>query len=567
MREQISSVGQLASVNVGMPKNVPWQGQDIHTGIWKHPVGGPVMVRTLNIDGDGQGDLNGHGGENRAVLVYQNASYDHWRDHLGRDDLTAGSFGENFTVDGLPDDEVCIGDRYRIGEAEFEVTQPRVTCFRVGMRLDEPRMPNLLVAHHRPGFYMRVIREGRVSAGDDIVLVERGRHEISVADIDALLYLPDRDPELLRKAVDIPALSPGWVQSFQDLQRPKSSSALAWSGFRSLRVRATHRETEDVLSLLLEAGDGSALPTAQPGQYLPMRIVGAAEPAPLRSYSLSNHSTDGTYRISVRRDMHGVASAWLHDHIQAGATVDAAAPRGDFVLADGDRPVVLLSAGVGCTPVLAMLHRLAAEHSPRRVAWVHTTRDRVTHAFADEVDDLIASLPDATAHYVYTAEGPRLSAASLAALALPTDASVYLCGPDRFMDDMRDALVRNGFDQSDVHSELFGARPRINPGAVGAPSPVRPHIPAGEPGAGPAVTFSRSGLTADWSPRFASLLDFAEACDVPTRYSCRSGVCHICVTDVVSGTAAYAREPLEAPPEGSVLVCSAVPRTELVLDL
>src|SRR4051812_24999144 len=180
---------RLVSVNVGMPKDVPWRGKTVHTGIWKSPVEGPVMVRRLNIDGDGQGDLNGHGGEQRAVMVYQTESYDHWQRHFGRDDLVPGMFGENFTITGLGDDEVCIGDRYRIGEAEFEVTQPRVTCFRVGMRLGEPEMPNLLVAHHRPGFYFRVIEEGFVAAGDEIVRTRRGHHELNVAEIDALLYL------------------------------------------------------------------------------------------------------------------------------------------------------------------------------------------------------------------------------------------------------------------------------------------------------------------------------------------------------------------------------------------
>ena len=136
---------------------------------------------------------------------------------FGRTDLAPGSFGENFTITGLGDDEVCIGDRYAIGDAEFEVTQPRVTCFRVGMRIGEPDMPNLLVAHHRPGFYFRVITEGRVQAGDAIVRTRRGRHELTVADIDALLYLPDRDSDMLREAVDVPALSPGWQQSFNDL--------------------------------------------------------------------------------------------------------------------------------------------------------------------------------------------------------------------------------------------------------------------------------------------------------------------------------------------------------------
>ena len=168
-RNHETPVARLVSVNVGMPKDVQWRGKTVHTGIWKTPVDGPVMVRQLNIDGDGQGDLAGHGGEQRAVMVYQTESYEYWKTQLGRDDLRLGNFGENFTVTGLSDREVCVGDRYRIGEAEFEVTQPRVTCFRVGMRLGEPAMPSLLVSHHRPGFYFRVITEGHVQSGDAIV--------------------------------------------------------------------------------------------------------------------------------------------------------------------------------------------------------------------------------------------------------------------------------------------------------------------------------------------------------------------------------------------------------------
>ena len=151
------------------------------------------------------------------MLVYQIQSYRHWQQHFGRDDFGYGQFGENLTVDGLPDDEVCIGDRYRIGAAEFEVTQPRVTCYRVGLRLGQPEMPALLVSHHRPGFYMRVIREGPIEAGEPIVKTRTGPHALTVADTDALLYLPGRDLAKLRQAVQIPALSPGWQQSFRDL--------------------------------------------------------------------------------------------------------------------------------------------------------------------------------------------------------------------------------------------------------------------------------------------------------------------------------------------------------------
>ncbi len=187
-----SRVPVLLSVNAGLPRDVAWEGNTVHTGVWKYPVDGPAMVRRLNIDGDGQGDLAGHGGEMRAVLVYQIDSYRHWQRHFGRD-LGYGQFGENLTVDGLPDDEVCIGDRYRIGEAEFEVTQPRVTCYRVGMRLGEPELPALLVSHHRPGFYMRVIAEGHIQAGDEIVKTRTGPGVVTVADTDALLYLPHKD--------------------------------------------------------------------------------------------------------------------------------------------------------------------------------------------------------------------------------------------------------------------------------------------------------------------------------------------------------------------------------------
>ncbi|MFI1397930.1 MOSC domain-containing protein [Streptomyces sp. NPDC020681] len=284
-----SAMATLVSVNAGIPQDVSWQGKTVHTGAWNSPVHGPRMVRRLNIDGDGQGDLAGHGGDIRAVLVYQMQSYQYWQKQLGRDDLTFGMLGENFTVDGLPDDDVCIGDRYRIGEAEFEVTQPRVTCYRVGMRLGEPAMASLLVAHHRPGFYLRVVGEGRVQAGDEITLTRKGPEELSVADTDALLYLPDRDPAKLRRALNMPALSPGWQQSFRELaaaQQPQQEPG--WPGFKTMRVARTVPETPTVSSVYLDTTDNTPLPEARAGQYLSIRLaIGDAAPA-VRSYSLSS---------------------------------------------------------------------------------------------------------------------------------------------------------------------------------------------------------------------------------------------------------------------------------------
>src|SRR4051794_27680228 len=209
--------GTLLSVNVGMPKEVPWQGKSVFTGVYKDPVSGPCRVRKLNVDGDGQGDVGGHGGEQRAVFVYQIDSYRHWEQELGRSDFVYGQFGENFTVDGLGDAEVCIGDRYRIGTALFEVTQPRVTCYRVGLRMNDPRIPALLVSHRRPGFYFRVLEEGEVQAGDEIVQVGAAEERMTVAEVDALLYLPGHPRQQLLRALRVPALSSGWQASFRPM--------------------------------------------------------------------------------------------------------------------------------------------------------------------------------------------------------------------------------------------------------------------------------------------------------------------------------------------------------------
>src|SRR5271156_6041884 len=256
----------LLSVNVGRPREIAWRGKTVYTSVWKVPVQGRRLVRRLNVDGDAQGDLHGHGGEHRAVFIYQMDSYHYWERELKRSDFTFGQFGENFTVEGLADNEVSIGDRFRIGTALFEVTQPRVTCYRVGMRMDEPRMPALLVAHRRPGFYLRVLEEGEVGAGDEIVRVADGPERLTVAAADALLYLPGPAKEELERALRIPALSPGWKSSFEALLRqirqPGSRSGnagltspeqtiTAAPGFRPLKVARMDRESSSVVSVVL----------------------------------------------------------------------------------------------------------------------------------------------------------------------------------------------------------------------------------------------------------------------------------------------------------------------------
>jgi ferredoxin-NADP reductase/MOSC domain-containing protein YiiM len=557
----------------------------VHTAVWKRPVEGSRLVRRLNVDGDGQGDLAGHGGEHRAVFVYQIDSYRYWQKQLGRDDFSYGQFGENFTVGGLADDQVCIGDRYRIGEAEFEVTQPRVTCYRVGIRMNDPRMPALLISHHRPGFYFRVLREGPVQAGDEIVKVAAGVEAMTVAEVDALLYLPGHTRERVQSALRIPALPDGWRTSFQALLDQSAAAGNAgltavspppaWPGFRPLAVTALERESTSVVSVYLADPGGRAVPPALPGQFLTLRLPAGPDARPLlRSYSLSGTPGADSYRVSVKREPHGAGSHYMHAKVRAGDLLEAAAPRGTFILQPGETPVLLISAGVGATPVLAMLHALAG--TGRDVWWLHGARSRAEEPFAAEARSLLAGLASGHRQICYSSPGPddvegrdyqtrgRLSASVLAGLGLPRDADAYICGPAAFMADMSAALAGLGIGR--VRTEIFGAAPAQTPGLA----PVAawpPHPPTGEPADGPLIEFARSSLTVHWDPGQASLLELAEACDVLVRWSCRTGVCHTCETGLLSGTVSYAPDPVEDPADGSALICCSQPQGDLVLDL
>ncbi len=583
-------MARLLSVNVGLPRDVEWNGRVVHTGIWKEPVRGRCRVGRLNLEGDGQGDLAGHGGEQRAVFVYQIESYGHWQEQLKRTDFVHGQFGENFTVEGLSDDEVCIGDRFQIGSAVFEVTQPRVTCYRVGIRMNEPRMPALLTASGRPGFYFRVLQEGAVGAGDDIVKVGEAEERMTVAEINALLYLPDHGRDRLERALRIEALSHGWRSSFEALLRshatgnaglaPAAAGHPAAPGFRPLAVTAIDRESADVLSLTLRGPNGQPLPTALPGQYVVLRLQRSAGGPPLiRSYSLSGPASTERYRISVKIEPNGAAGAYLHEHVRVGDALDVSSPRGSFILEPGERPVVLLSAGIGATPVLAMLHALSAARSTRPVLWLHGARDREHHPFAAEARGLARALPQGRSYVCYSRPGPgdrmgedfdttgHLSRSVFDEVHLPREADVYLCGPAYFMEAMKEALATVGVARERIHVEIFNGGESMTPGVVGGATRA-PHLPRDGVGAGAQVSFARSGVAPRWNPSvYRSILELAEACDVPVRWSCRTGVCHNCESGLISGAVAYEPDPLDPPADGNVLICCSRPQGDVVIDL
>lgn len=587
-------MAQLLSVNVGLPRDIAWRGRTVHTAVWKQPVQDRRMVRRLNIDGDGQGDLAGHGGEQRAVFVYQMDSYHYWEARLRRRDFTYGQFGENFTIDGLPDDDVCIGDRYRIGSALFEVTQPRVTCYRVGIRMDEPRMAALLTASGKPGFYFRVLEEGVAGAGDEIVKVADGPERMTVAATNALLYLPGHPVVELERALRVSALSPGWRASFLTLLEgeqsgkpitgnpglaPLGSPPPAWTGFRPLRIVQKESESSSVVSLELESADDHPLVVPLPGQFVVLRLQSRPSAAPLlRCYSLSGAPRIDRYRISVKLEPNGAASAYFNTQTKVSDVLDVSAPRGSFTLRSGRGPVVLLSAGIGATPVMAMLHALVSENSQREVWWLFGARNRKNHPFAQESRDLLKALPHSRSLVQYSRPDPddrlgsdydapgRLGVAVLKKLGTPREADFYMCGPPAFLEDLGSGLASWGVSSRHINTEIFGSGGWGTPGVKKGPHKP-PHQPGSSSGAGPRVSFARSNVAARWSPAFHSLLELAEACDVPVKWSCRTGVCHSCECGLIEGDIRYDPTPLEPPADGNLLTCCSQPLRDLTIDL
>jgi MOSC domain-containing protein YiiM len=210
---------KIESVNVGMPRDVVWHGRAVTTGIFKEPVRGPVAVRTLNLDGDRQADLTVHGGKNKAVYCYSSSHYDHWKRELPGRDLPPGTFGENLTIDGPGDNEFFLGDRFRVGTAETIVTQPRLPCYKLGVKFEDDGMVKRFLASGRMGFYLAVTREGKVGAGDEMELIERDANALPVSEVPRLFMTKsygDGDVKQAQKLLDAAALPASWKDYFRE---------------------------------------------------------------------------------------------------------------------------------------------------------------------------------------------------------------------------------------------------------------------------------------------------------------------------------------------------------------
>jgi ferredoxin-NADP reductase/MOSC domain-containing protein YiiM len=582
---------KVVSVNVSMPKTVDNLERQVSTGIYNVPVTERVMVHKLNLDGDGQADLTVHGGVNKAVYVYDLDNINYWREELGRDDLGYGHFGENLTVEGMPDDQIHIGDVFRIGDALLEVTQPRTPCFKLEMKMGLPGFSRQFITSGRLGFYFRVIDEGEIGAGDSIELVQAGPEKITVWELAQLYYFDYNNHEKIRRLLQIPALPPEWIRVFEEILasaeeegKKRKTPERAWKGFRNFIVDKKVPESQTIASFYLVPEDGEPLPVYMPGQFLTFRlsIPGYSKPE-VRNYSLSDSPGHPEYyRVTIKREplpeQPSVVSAsnYFHDQVEPGTRLQVAASRGDFFLnPQEDTPVVLISGGVGLTPLISMLNAIADSGKNRPTWFIHGTRNGIHHAMCKHMRRVAAENGNITVHIRYSQPRPEdvegrdydsighLNVDLLIELLPNKDMDFYLCGPQPFMNSMLKELWGWGVAENRIRFELFGPAALLQKG-----TPARRHKKkrAGEEEAY-KIAFSESGITAKWDPEYENLLEFAEDQGIFPDFSCRSGICHTCQYELVKGKVDYNFEPLDPPYPDQVLLCCARPRSNLVIDV
>lgn len=580
---------KLLSVNVSLPKEVPYEGATITTGIFKEPVVGRVRVRTLNLDGDGQADRRVHGGRDMAVYAYPVEHYAYWQAELGRSPFAFGQFGENLTLEGLTEERVRVGDRLRVGGALLQVTQPRIPCYKLALRMDTgPDFLRRFLDSGRLGYYLRVLEEGEIGAGDAIELVESDPRSVTIAEFIRAYRSGSRDPDGLRRVLASRDLGDAWrIHLESQLEVAESApGARGWDGERTFVVDRKVAETETVTSFYLAPEDGQALPAFRPGQYLTLGLDIPGQPGPItRSYTISDRPKPDQYRLSIKREMPGanrpgappgLVSSYFHDRVQPGTRLRVKAPRGELWLDPSEEtPVVLVSAGIGLTPMISMLNAIVAAGSKRPVWFIHGTRNGREQVMGEHLRLLAAEHDNVRLHVRYSHPLPEDVAGQghdgvghvtvdvLQALLPPAAYDFYLCGPTPFMRALYNGLLDWGVAGERIHYEFFGPASVLKEGA----EKVQTKVIDGRPSSAFEVVFERSGVTAAWDPGVGSLLELAEAHGLRPDYNCRSGICQTCLCERIAGDVTYRVEPAERPDPGFVLICCAVPASDLVLGI
>ncbi len=576
---------KVISVNVGLPRTVQWKGKAVSTGIFKAPVSGRIRLRTLNLDGDRQADLSVHGGRDKAIYAYPAEHYAYWHRELPDMTLPWGMFGENLTTEGLYEDALKIGDRFLIGSTEVMVTQPRLPCFKLGLKFGRDDIVKRLLASGRTGFYFKVIAEGELAAGDPIIVAQRAVDSVPVSEVTRLYARDKDDLDGLRRIVGVAVLPADWRDYFNEQINQVSVRSLrraaqtpAWAGFRPFTLREKVREGDDVSSFHLVPEDGQSLPPYLPGQFLTVRVsIPGLERPVVRSYSLSDASRNDYYRLTIKRiashsedsqAASGLVSTYLHDWLAVGDRIEAKAPSGTFTIdvTQHDRSVVLIGGGIGLTPLISMLNSIVAAGSPRETWLLYGVRSDRDYIMRTHLEAVARTHPNIHLHIFYSRPGRAMGGPGvhsgridLGAIrhVMPSNAyDFYVCGPPSMMASVTGDLEAWGVPADRVHTEAFG------------PATVKQsvHGLSAQPGCGIEVMFARSGVTTLWSRCESPLLELAEEHSVAIDFGCRAGSCGTCVTRLLSGTVRYLREPNAPLQSGEILPCIAVPAEPLSLD-
>ena len=487
------------------------------------------------------------------------------------------------------DEDTRVGDIFRVGDALVEVSQPRIPCYKLAIKMNLDGFQNQFLKSGRVGFYFRVLEEGEVGAGDAIELIQRDPRRMTIREVNDLLFFNKEDLTATQRALSIPALSHGWKGSFEERLTGSQPSADARLGFRTFVVQRKVPESKTITSFYLVPGDDAPLLSFSPGQFLTFKLTISDQPEPLiRTYSLSDSPDHDYYRVSIKREPPprdrpdlppGVSSNYFHDQIEVGSKITVGAPRGKFHLDPGsERAVVLLSGGVGLTPMISMANAIVQSDSKRPLWFIHGVRNGREHAMAQHMRRLAEGNHNVRVHFRYSDPAPddtlgrdyhspnRVDIELLKELLPFDDYEFYLCGPTAFMKSLYCGLLSLGISESRIHYEFFGPAAALKEDAEpkgGAPVRTAEAELSGEV----SVTFARSGVAARWDPACESILDLAERHGLSPPYSCRSGICNTCMCALSDGEVAYFEEPLEPPEPGNVLICCSRPTRNLVIEI
>jgi MOSC domain-containing protein YiiM/ferredoxin-NADP reductase len=572
-------LGKLLAVFAG--RVAPLGPKSVRSAFLKDRTDRAVLVKSLGLEGDEQADLAVHGGVDKAVYAYPSTNYPLWHDEFPEHVQIwgPGSLGENLTLSGFDEASVNIGDVFKIGSAVLEVTQPRKPCFKLALRFDgDQRIAPRMIREGRTGWYFRVIQEGHLAAGDQVELLDRRHEEWSIKRINQGAYDRSVTEDELRVIAALPELSAAWrnqtVSAANSLSSKKSASK-----FRAFELSDVFVESRSIRSLTFTPVDGENVPLHEPGQHVQIRLTSpGSKELSVRRYTISSAPNGKNLRISVKLEDKGRISSLLHQ-LKPGDQIEISRPQGRFVLArEAGRPVALISAGVGITPMISMLHAAVTQDGRYpfvpRILFLHGARSGAEHAFAEQVRVSLTKHPKVISKIFYSqpthedwANGTfdhdgRMSLRHVGEFPA-TEYDYYICGPVTFMNAIINELKSKGVPDSRIRTETFS----FSSDESGAPPDVTPDG-LRKLKAGAKVRFENADKSVIWNPEQGTLLDLALANGIDVSSDCRMGICGACSTKIANGEVTHLALDGPLPERDEALLCRAVPKTDvLVLSL